>query len=175
MIKQSLGLIETVGLATAIEAADAALKSANVTLVGYELTKGGGMVVVKLLGEVSAISAAIAAGQIAAARVGKVYSVKIIARIADGIEGIIDSKQTVGNIKEALPKPEKHNEEINIPVKEIAVDVETEMKGEDKIKEQSTSIRPAETIINEPQADKAKVRKGITTKHHKKSSKLIIN
>ncbi|MGK2888239.1 MAG: BMC domain-containing protein [Candidatus Malihini olakiniferum] len=52
MAKQSLGLIETVWLAAAVEAADAAVKSANVNLVGYELTKGGGMVTVKLEGEV---------------------------------------------------------------------------------------------------------------------------
>ena len=42
MQKKSLGLIETQGLAAGIEAADAAVKSANVELVGYELTKGGG-------------------------------------------------------------------------------------------------------------------------------------
>lgn len=70
MAKQSLGLIETVGLAAAVEAADAAVKSANVNLVGYELTKGGGMVTVKLEGEVGAVNAAIAAASVAAAKVG---------------------------------------------------------------------------------------------------------
>ena len=44
MSGKSLGLIETVGMSAAVEAADAAMKSANVSLVGYELTKGGGMV-----------------------------------------------------------------------------------------------------------------------------------
>ena len=38
MIKQSIGLIETVGLSAAIAAADTAVKSANVTLIGYELS-----------------------------------------------------------------------------------------------------------------------------------------
>ncbi|MGM3371746.1 BMC domain-containing protein, partial [Escherichia coli] len=52
MSGKSLGLIETVGMSAAVEAADAAMKSANVSLVGYELTKGGGMVTVKLEGEV---------------------------------------------------------------------------------------------------------------------------
>ena len=41
-MQKSLGLIETQGLAGGIEAADAAVKSANVELIGYELTKGGG-------------------------------------------------------------------------------------------------------------------------------------
>ncbi|MCV5695846.1 BMC domain-containing protein, partial [Escherichia coli] len=58
MSGKSLGLIETVGMSAAVEAADAAMKSANVSLVGYELTKGGGMVTVKLEGEVGAINAA---------------------------------------------------------------------------------------------------------------------
>ena len=69
MSGQSLGLIETVGMAAAVEAADAAMKSANVSLVGYELTKGGGMVTVKLEGEVGAINAAVAAA-ITGAEVG---------------------------------------------------------------------------------------------------------
>ena len=55
MSGKSLGLIDTVGMSAAVEAADAAMKSANVSLVGYELTKGGGMVTVKLEGEVGAI------------------------------------------------------------------------------------------------------------------------
>lgn len=94
MSGQSLGLIETVGLAVAVEAADAAMKSANVALKGYELTKGGGLVTVKFTGEVGAMNAAIAAGVAAAGRVGSVYAWKVIARTASGIDNIIASKET---------------------------------------------------------------------------------
>lgn len=103
MSGQSLGLIETVGMAAAVEAADAAMKSANVSLVGYELTKGGGMVTVKLEGEIGAINAAVAAAISAASRVGEVYAHKVIARTAQHIEHIIHSKETVGV---AQPEPE---------------------------------------------------------------------
>ncbi|WP_312981729.1 BMC domain-containing protein [Atlantibacter sp.] len=96
MSGQSLGLIETVGMAAAVEAADAAMKSANVSLVGYELTKGGGMVTVKLEGEVGAVNAAVAAAISAASRVGRVYAHKVIARTAQHIEHIIHSSETVG-------------------------------------------------------------------------------
>ncbi len=96
MSGQSLGLIETVGMAAAVEAADAAMKSANVSLVGYELTKGGGMVTVKLEGEVGAVNAAVAAAIGAASRVGRVYAHKVIARTAQHIEHIIHSSETVG-------------------------------------------------------------------------------
>jgi len=103
MSGQSLGLIETVGMAAAVEAADAAMKSANVNLVGYELTKGGGMVTVKLEGEIGAINAAVAAAAISAAsRVGSVYAHKVIARTAQHIEHIIHSSETVGV---AQPEP----------------------------------------------------------------------
>ncbi|WP_333854178.1 BMC domain-containing protein [Leclercia sp.] len=103
MSGQSLGLIETVGMAAAVEAADAAMKSANVSLVGYELTKGGGMVTVKLEGEIGAINAAVAAAISAADRVGSVYAHKVIARTAQHIEHIIHSTETVGIVR---PEPE---------------------------------------------------------------------
>ena len=96
MSKQSLGLIETVGLAAAIEAADAALKSANVGLIGYELSQGGGMAVVKVAGEIGSVQAAVAAASAAASNVNAVFSTKVIARPADGIAGLTVNGQTVG-------------------------------------------------------------------------------
>ena len=97
MTQPSLGLIETIGLAAAIEAADAAVKSANVVLVGYELTKGDGMVVVKVQGEVGAVNAAVAAGVAAAAKVSRVASSRVIARPARGIEKLVINADTVGS------------------------------------------------------------------------------
>ena len=96
MTERSLGLIETIGLTAAIEAADAAVKSANVELVGYELTKGEGMTVVKLLGEVGAIKAAVSAGAAAAGRVNRVVSTKVIARPARDLAQLVVSPETVG-------------------------------------------------------------------------------
>ena len=49
---EALGLIEVVGLVGAIEAADTASKAADVKVIGYELTKGSGMVLVKIIGGV---------------------------------------------------------------------------------------------------------------------------
>jgi len=80
MTQQALGLIEAVGLPVAIEAADAALKAANVTLIGYEKTKGGGLIVVKLRGDVGAVKAAVEAGVASASRVGKIFSHHVIPR-----------------------------------------------------------------------------------------------
>lgn len=126
MAGQSLGLIETVGLGVAIEAADAAMKSANVDLVGYELTKGGGLVTVKLAGDVGAINAAVSAGVAAANRAGSVYAWKVIARTASGIDTLIASKETVGvTPPEPVAAPEelaqKSQTEQAIPVVNIEV------------------------------------------------------
>lgn len=92
----SLGQIEVIGLPAAIEAADVALKSANVELIGYETTDGMGMVAVKIVGQVAAVQAAIAAASIAAAKVSKVISTSVIPRPSEQIESIVYSKTTVG-------------------------------------------------------------------------------
>lgn len=102
MIKNSLGLIEVVGLAGALEAADAAVKAANVRLLGYELSKGGGMVVIKLHGDVGAVKAAVEAGTAAARKISRIVSAHVIARPHNDLAGIVATKDTVG-----LPKPSK--------------------------------------------------------------------
>ena len=89
MQQKSLGLIEIQGLAAGIEAADAAVKSANVELVGYELTKGGGWTTIKILGDVGAVKASVDAGAAAAANVGQVVSQHVIPRPHTDVEKIL--------------------------------------------------------------------------------------
>lgn len=96
MLQESLGLIETIGLTAAVAAADAAVKSANVTLVGYELANGDGMTVVKVRGDVGAVKAAVSAAAAEAGRVGTVVSTSVIARPAAGLGKIVESGATVG-------------------------------------------------------------------------------
>ncbi len=91
MSSKALGLIETIGLPAAIEAADAASKAANVTVLGYENSKGGGLITVKLVGNVGAVKAAVSAGSAAAQRVGKVAATHIIPRPHAEIESLITS------------------------------------------------------------------------------------
>ncbi len=82
MMKGALGLIEVKGLVAAIEAADAAVKAADVTVLGYEPTKGSGLVTVKFTGEVAAVQAAISAAAEAVSRLTLVYASRVIARPA---------------------------------------------------------------------------------------------
>ena len=76
---ESLGLIETRGLISLIEAADASVKAANVTLVGWEKI-GSGYVTVLMRGDVAAVKAATDAGAAAARRVGELIAVHVIPR-----------------------------------------------------------------------------------------------
>ena len=85
---EALGMVETKGLIGAIEAADAMVKAANVTLVGYEKI-GSGLVTVMVRGDVGAVKAATDSGAAAAQRVGELLSVHVIPRPHVDIEKIL--------------------------------------------------------------------------------------
>lgn len=85
---EALGMVETKGLVGAIEAADAMVKSANVTLVGYEKI-GSGLVTVLVRGDVGAVKAATDSGAGAAQKVGELVSVHVIPRPHADIEKIL--------------------------------------------------------------------------------------
>lgn len=127
MLKQSLGIIETIGLAPGIVAADICLKSANVKLVGYELTRGSGMVVIKIEGDVSAVTSAVQAAKAELIKYKAIYSTKVIARPAEGIEFLTRNKDTVGynliveeeveqeEVRELVPEEDEKSDEVEKP------------------------------------------------------------
>ena len=92
MVEKALGLIETMGLVPAIEAADTSLKTAQVSLDGLELV-GAGIVTISIRGDVSSVKASIEAGRDAAARLGQVLSTTVIARTAEGLECVSGSEK----------------------------------------------------------------------------------
>jgi len=79
MANDALGMIETKGLCTLLEATDAALKAANVTMTGYQ-SIGSGHVAGFFRGDVASLKAAVDAGADAAKRVGEVIAVQVIPR-----------------------------------------------------------------------------------------------
>ncbi|GAB6179575.1 propanediol utilization microcompartment protein PduK [Desulfotomaculum defluvii] len=129
MIKNALGLIEVVGLAAGLIVADAAVKAANVELIGYELTKGGGMTVIKLQGDVGAVKAAVDAGA-AAVYPDKVYATRVIPRPTNDLDKIVNTKETVGK-KDTPPEP-------------------TNLSGPE-LNETIEEIEPTESLVNEEQ------------------------
>ena len=85
---EALGMIETKGLTALIEASDAMLKAANVTLTGWQKI-GSGLVTAFVVGDVAAVKAAIDAGAAAAGRVGEVVGVQVIPRPHEDLGGIM--------------------------------------------------------------------------------------
>jgi len=94
---EALGMIETRGLVPAIEACDAMLKAANVTLIGYEKI-GRGYVTGFVRGDVAAVKQATDAGSAAASKVGEVISVHVIPRPHEDLSHMIpvDRKPKTG-------------------------------------------------------------------------------
>ena len=84
----ALGMIETKGVVASIEAADAMVKAANVTLIG-KVHVGGGLVSVMVRGDTGAVKAAVDAGAAAAGRIGELVSVHVIPRPHPEVECIL--------------------------------------------------------------------------------------
>ena len=142
MSTKALGLIETIGMAAAVEAADTAVKSANVRLIGYELTRGGGMVSIKIEGDVGAVKAAVEAAKASAAKVNDVYSVLVIPRPANGLEHLIRSAETVG----ITPPPKEETEKTE---EEHAPELPAEKQEEPPSEEPPSEEPPSEEPPNE--------------------------
>lgn len=88
MAKLALGMIETRGLIVAIEASDAMIKSAEVTLIGTEKI-GSGLVTVMVRGDVGAVNAAVEAGSAAASRLGELVATHVIPSPHTDVEKIL--------------------------------------------------------------------------------------
>ena len=95
---EALGMIETKGLVALIEASDAMVKAAKVTLVGYEKI-GGGLVTAMVRGDVAACKAATDAGAAAAQKVGELVAVHVIPRPHSNVHDIFPTSLPGGEGK----------------------------------------------------------------------------
>lgn len=86
--EEALGLVETLGMVPAIQAADAMLKAADVVLVSYE-NVGSTLVTIMVKGDVAAVRSAVEAGAEAAAKIGKVTAHNVMPRPLRSIAGIV--------------------------------------------------------------------------------------
>ena len=87
-MNEALGMVETIGCVGAVEASDAMVKAAEVTLV-VKVNVGGGIVTTFVCGDVGAVKAATDAGAAAAERVGELRSVHVIPRPHADVEKIV--------------------------------------------------------------------------------------
>ncbi len=105
-MQQALGMIESLGLVGAVEAADAMVKAARVTFLGRQKVKGG-LVAVMVAGDVGAVKAAVDAGSAACERVGKLVSAHVIPRPHDEIDLMIPAGQKADQSKKPKKAPAK--------------------------------------------------------------------
>ena len=84
MAKQAIGIIETKGFISLVEASDAALKAADIKMTGWEKI-GSGLVTGFFAGDVAAVKAGLDAAATAASSLGSVSSVQVIPRPHDDL------------------------------------------------------------------------------------------
>jgi microcompartment protein CcmL/EutN len=161
MEKESLGLIETLGMVAAMEAADAGAKAANVVLRGCESARAG-LITVFFTGDVAAVRAAVSAGSVAAKRVGTVISVHVIARPDRQLHGYtgngsspapkkVEQPDPVEEAVVALPEPvaEAVKEEAVAAAVEAFVEVEEFRASVTQPSNGGTSLSGAEAVASE--------------------------
>lgn len=90
---EALGMIETRGFVGMVEASDAMVKAAKVTLVHYEKV-GGGYVTAVVRGDVAAVRAAVDAGSAAASKIGELVSTHVIPKPHLNLEDVLPIGKT---------------------------------------------------------------------------------
>ena len=135
---KALGLVETRGLVAAIEAADAMVKAANVTLVGKETTNPA-LITIKIVGETAAVRSAVDAGSVAAKRVGVLVSTHIIPQPDDQMTTLFPEIKD-----EPQRKPRRVEKEVPEKKEEVVVPVVKAVPSEEVKKEKKEETRKEE-------------------------------
>jgi microcompartment protein CcmL/EutN len=159
LTKMAIGLIETIAMVAAVEAADAALKSANVTLLGIENAQGKGMMTVIVTGDVGAVKAAVEAAAVKAAAIGSVVSTKVIARPNESVLKMFEKPQTQATEPKITEEPQTQ------------LPPEPEVVVEEEIKEEIKAEEPKEEVLPEPEVAEVEEQKAPTSKPKSNKSK----
>lgn len=131
MKNSALGLIETYGYVGAVEAADAALKAADVSLVDLVKVRGG-IMTLTLQGEVSAVKASVDAGSASAERLGVLLSAHVIARLDEEVWSIVERKLENPS-DDPDPSDEKTEKKEEKEKKEEYIKKEKPLKGKEAV------------------------------------------
>ena len=142
---KALGLIEFIGYVPAICAADTALKAASVDLIGIEKVTGG-IVTVKITGDVDAVQAAVESAENYASRIGSLRSAHVIPRLDYEVENLLmNSKSSEEEIQEEIQELE---EDIKVVFEEIREDITEAIIEETESKEESLQEDVVEYVKN---------------------------
>ncbi|MGG7165537.1 BMC domain-containing protein [Clostridium ihumii] len=132
---QAIGLIETRGLVTAIEAADAMTKSADVKIIEKTYV-GGGLVTIVITGDVGAVKAAIEAGSASVKQINEEFLISehVIPRPHEELECIVGNT-TKNEVEENEVTIEEENEDNNTSILEDEKESEEELDNEEILEE----------------------------------------
>ncbi|MDK0616622.1 BMC domain-containing protein [Clostridium perfringens] len=145
---KALGLIEFIGYVPAICAADTALKAASVDLIGIEKVTGG-IVTVKITGDVDAVQAAVESAENYASRIGSLRSAHVIPRLDDEVENfLMNSKSSEEEIQEEIQGLEEDIKEV---CEEIREEITETIIEETESKEESLQEDVVEYVKNDNQ------------------------
>lgn len=145
---KALGLIEFIGYVPAICAADTALKAASVDLIGIEKVTGG-IVTVKITGDVDAVQAAVESAENYASRIGSLRSAHVIPRLDDEVENLLmNSKSSEEEIQEEIQELEEDIKEV---CEEIREEITETIIEETESKEESLQEDVVECVKNDNQ------------------------
>lgn len=166
-MNNALGLVEAIGRAAAIVAVDTILKAANVTLIGIEPSKGGGMYAIKIEGDVGAVKAAVDSIKSLEELQNKIFTSKVIPRPAAGIDRLVYNSVTIGyeqKVEDAIrevieqeatliqEKVEEATEATKVEDSE-PIQVPQESKADEPIEKTDEVIQPIEEAQKNDQVD----------------------
>ncbi|MCM1991233.1 BMC domain-containing protein [Oceanirhabdus seepicola] len=156
-MRSAMGLVETYGYVGAVEALDVALKSANVKLLGCEYVKGG-IVTIKITGDVAAVKASVEAASIAAENIGNLITTHVIPRVSDEVFEMVQNDFKIEELdhyssNEILGNQIKvYNEEKELLKEEYGNKVEV-----DKVQDEETLVKTEKIEITREELLKMKV------------------
>ena len=150
-MRESLGLVETRGISTAIQVADVMVKAANVKILELENSRGSGYMTVKIVGDVGAVKAAVQAAKAEGMRVGNLVSASVIARPSDGMATLFCNPKVPYQSVNKKPIPQAWEDE-----KPKAKKVEAKKDEPKKAEPAKAEVKKAEASKVEPKKEEVK-------------------
>ena len=150
-MRESLGLVETRGISTAIQVADVMVKAANVKILELENSRGSGYMTVKIVGDVGAVKAAVQAAKAEGMRIGNLVSASVIARPSDGMASLFCNPKVPYQSVNKKPIPQAWEDE-----KPKAKKVEAKKDEPKKAEPAKAEVKKAEAPKVEPKKEEVK-------------------
>lgn len=170
-MKKALGMVEIVGLSTAIFVADIMIKTANVEIIEIENTKGLGYMTVKVVGDVGAVNAAVSAGKNEAMSYGNYVSSVVIARPHDEMYyTMIEDKEENIKVQEELIDGQVQEEIKDDNIEAFEVE-QTPSEVEKEEIEEIEEIEENADVIDDEETDKSSSEEDILEEVEKNDTK----